>query len=102
MSKLFLDDLRQPPDTTWTLVRTTDEAIQWVQVNGCPECISFDYYLANGLDSMPFVNWLIERDKAQNGAFFPKNFIFEVHSNSPWGRSKIRRMMESYLSSRTS
>lgn len=100
MSKLFLDDLRQPPDMTWSLVRTTDEAIRWVQTNGCPECISFDFYLANGLDSTPFVRWLIEQDQAQQGNFFPPNFTFELHSNSPAGRAKIRYLLETYLASK--
>lgn len=97
MSKLYLDDLRQPPDTTWTLVRTTDEAIRWVQVNGCPECISFDFYLAHGLDSLPFVNWLIAQDKEQKGTFFPPNFTFEIHSNSLSGRAKLRNILETYF-----
>ena len=100
MAKLFLDDLRQAPDTTWSVVRTTDEAIRWVQTNGCPECISFDFYLANGLDSLPFVHWLIEQDKEKNGAFLPKNFSFEVHSNSPAGRAKLRYLLETYLASK--
>ena len=97
MAKLFLDDLRQPPDTTWTLVRTTDEAIRWVQLNGCPQCISFDFYLAQGEDSLPFVNWLIAQDKEQGGTFFPPDFVFELHSNSPAGRAKIRHLLETYF-----
>ena len=100
MSKLFLDDLRQPPDMTWTLVRTTDEAIQWIQANGCPNCISFDFYLANGEDSLPLVKWLITQDQEQQGKFLPPDFTFELHSNSPAGRAKLRYLLETYLASK--
>ena len=44
MSKLYIDDMRRPPDTSWDLVHDVTEAIVYVSTNGCPDEISFDVY----------------------------------------------------------
>ena len=95
--KLYIDDMRQPPDSSWDLVRDTVEAIAYISQNGCPKEISFDYCLANGLTIMPFIDWLIKIDKENNGKFIPKDFCFDSHSSSIAGTAEILRVLGNYL-----
>ena len=99
MKKLYIDDLRRPPDTSWDLVRNTSDAIIYVMTNGCPDEISFDYCLANGQNIMPFIKWLIEQDTLNTG-FIPKNFEFDSHSSSDYGTQLIYDTLNNYLKSR--
>ena len=100
MSKLYVDDMRRPFDTSWDLVTDTASAIEYVTINGCPDEISFDYCLANGKTIMPFINWLIEQDKIENGNFIPEEFQFDSHSSSLSGSAEIMRVLGSYLKNR--
>ena len=100
MTKLYIDDMRRPPDATWNLVHDTAEAIEYVLQNGCPDEISFDYCLARGLTIMPFIHWLIEEDKKSKGTFIPKDFCFDSHSSSILGTSEILRVFGGYLKKR--
>lgn len=44
IKKLFVDDIRQPPDDTWTLARTVTEAIRYIDLYGVSiEEISLDH-----------------------------------------------------------
>ena len=97
MIKLFIDDMRRPPDTTWELVRTVADAIEFISINGCPNIISFDYCLENGLTTMPFVEYLIAEDKKTNGQFFPADFKYFIHSSSIYGRELIFKTLNDYL-----
>ena len=97
MAKLYIDDMRRPPDTSWDLVHDTAEAIAYVSQNGCPKEISFDYCLAKGLTIMPFVRWLIDEDKKSKGTFIPPDFCFDSHSSSIAGTSEILRVLGDYL-----
>lgn len=99
-TKLYIDDLRRPPDFSWDLVKTTDEAVFYVQVNGCPSFISFDYCLGRGQTIRPFVMWLIDEDKRQNGRLIPPDFAFESHSSSPSGTAWITLTLGQYLLNR--
>ncbi len=99
MKKLFIDDLRTPPDSSWALVRDTADAIIYVKTNGCPDYFSFDYCLAGGKNILPFIHWLIEQDQKQSG-FIPKNFQFDAHSSSMFGAEQIDFLLGGYLKSR--
>ena len=100
MTKLYIDDMRRPPDTSWNLVHDTAEAIEYVSQNGCPDEISFDYCLAHGLTIMPFIHWLIDKDKKSKNTFIPKGFCFDSHSSSIAGTSEILRVLGGYLKKR--
>ncbi len=100
MNKLYIDDMRRPPDSSWDLVQDTAAAIEYLTLYGCPDEISFDYCLANGLTIMPFIDWLIDMDKKQNGAFIPVNFQFDSHSSSIAGTRQILMVLGNYLKSR--
>ena len=100
MSKLYIDDMRRPPDMSWDLVCDTASAIEYVSSYGCPDEISFDYCLKDGLTIMPFIEWLIAQDKASKGAFIPKDFQFDSHSSSILGTQQILNTLTKYLNER--
>lgn len=99
MLKLYIDDLRYPPDSSWALARDIAGAIAYVLNNGCPDEISFDYCLQKGQNIMPFIEWLIEQDKKQTG-FIPDCFVFDSHSSSAFGTQMIYDVLNTYLQSR--
>jgi len=117
MKYLFLDDERIPKDVYWTLiggvghwgadwqiVRSLQEAKDWVLKNGFPDVISFDHdlgeahYYGNYEDKTTgydFAKWLIEHDMDTKS--MPENFKFTVHSLNPTGAENIRGLLENYL-----
>ena len=90
MIKLFLDDIRQPPDATWVVVRSHDAFIDFLQSNPTPELISFDHDLGeNAPTGMDCAKWLVE-----NGC---SGFDFTVHSANPPGRANIEGLLRNWL-----
>ena len=61
-SRLYVDDLREPPDADWTVARSSTEAIAFIEEQGCPDEISFDHDLGGDDTAMVIVKWMIERD----------------------------------------
>jgi hypothetical protein len=47
MSKLFLDDIRPAPDSSWAVVRSYETFCDYIRENGVPDFISFDHDLAD-------------------------------------------------------
>ena len=100
--KLYLDDVRDLPDDSYSLVRSYEEAINYVKDNGIPSFISFDHDL--GLDEnkqlaktgFDFAKWLVEMD-IDNIFLFPKNFSFYVHSSNSVGKENIYSYLTNYL-----
>ena len=104
---LFLDDLRDPPDTycmgtiEWTVARSFAEAKRLVEEYGCPWTCSLDHDLGcrNGLlepTGYDFAKWLVERH--MDGALeFPEDFVYTSHSANPIGRMNIINLLRSYL-----
>lgn len=101
-TKLFLDDERKLPDDSYSLVRSYEEAVNYVKENGIPSFISFDHDL--GLDEnnqiaktgFDFAKWLVEMD-IDNIFLFPKNFSFYVHSSNSVGKENIHSYLTNYL-----
>lgn len=101
MKKLFLDDCRSIPDSSWDVVRSYKEFVEFIEKNGVPDIISFDHDLA--FEHYPFseespgleipydkytektgydcAKWLIENDKLPTKYF--------VHSMNPVGKANI-------------
>ncbi len=100
MKKLFIDDLRRPPDSSWDLVRSNQEAINYVLLNGCPDFVSFDYCLSAGQTIRPFILWLIEEDKRYEGKLIPEAFQYDSHSSSDAGTQWIMITLGQYLLNR--
>lgn len=97
-TKLYLDDLRTPTASDFIIVRSSNEAISYVQENGCPEFISFDHDLGGDDTAMNFVKWLVNNDLDNDGKTIPSNFTFQVHSANPVGAQNILAYLTSYLS----
>ena len=119
MKYLFLDDERVPSDVTWVpigtgksfhesrgapweIVRSYDEAINWVLKNGIPNVISFDHDLGwdeqdrvIGKTGYDFARWLVEYDLDTNT--MPVDFSFTVHSMNPIGARNIKSLLDNYL-----
>lgn len=75
--KLWVDDLRPPPDDTWHWVVSSDEAIRCLQDN-CVAAISLDHDLGGPDTTRPVVTWMATEDH------WPK--IIFVHTMNSVGR----------------
>lgn len=96
MTKIFLDDLRDPPDNGWIVLRSFDEYTRWLSDNGIPTVISFDHDLGEGPTGYDALKWTIE--KYLDGQLdFPKDFTYYVHSANPIGKKNIVSMMDNFL-----
>ena len=96
---LYLDDVRVPKsDRAWTIVRSYDEAIELMIKHGCPKYMSFDHDLGEGLSGYDVAKWMVIKDHANEGAFIPEEFEYNVHSANPVGAEYIRSHLEHYMS----
>ena len=93
--KLFLDDLRDPPDDTWTIARSFSEAVALIEEHGIPGTISFDHDLGDDKTGLDFAHYLIDLDLEKH--LLLDNFTYQVHSANPVGRDNIVGLMERYL-----
>ena len=95
--KLWIDDIRTPPDETWDWVFTSDAAIAYMktwQEDSIGEwfvfdTISFDHDLGGDDTTRPVVIWMIE-----NNIRFRH---YHVHSANPIGYEWLTGMIERYL-----
>lgn len=95
--KMFLDDERFPIGDDWFICRSFDEAVHFINRNGCPDFISFDHDLGDdSFSGYEFARWLVDQDLDQGG-FIPSNFQFYVHSQNPVGAENIRKYLSNYL-----
>ncbi len=95
--KLFLDDIRDPPEGEWIVVRSYLDAIDYVTANGVPQICSFDHDLGIGPTGYDFVKYICEIDMDRDGTFIPKDFSFVVHSANPVGKNNIEQYLTNYL-----
>jgi hypothetical protein len=91
--KVFLDDRREAPDASWTLVRTPAEAIALLESGEVTE-ISFDHDLdfedGQELCGYDVLVWIEER-VALHGFDPPR---MSVHSANPPGHERLLRGIE--------
>lgn len=99
--KLFIDDIRNPPNDDWVIARTSKKAIQLIKSFGFPTHISFDHDLGEDDDAMKVAKWIVETDinevEKGNNNWIPKNFSFTVHSANPVGKKNIESLLTQYL-----
>lgn len=100
--KLYLDDIRNPKTEGWTVVRSYNEFVNFIKVNGIPDEVSFDHDLAfTDFDTSPTgefqektgydaAKWLCDYCWT-NGLPVPK---WNVHSANPVGRQNIEDLMK--------
>lgn len=90
--KLFIDDIRMPPDDSWVVARNYDEAIRILDTGIVSE-ISFDHDLGNSLEKTGYniVCWIEMKLFTGEWAFVPK---MSVHSMNPVGRRNIQTVID--------
>ena len=96
--KLFLDDKRDPPgEIAWShiVVRSYEEAVEYVTQFGFPEEVWFDHDLGTEKTGLDFAHFLINLD-LDTGAM-PVQFTFRVHSANPAGHDNIVGLLDRYL-----
>src|SRR3954465_14214809 len=90
-NKLFLDDMRNAPDDTWSVVRSYDEFTQFILTNGVPDFIAFDHDLGGVLineeekTGFDCARWCVEY------GYLPKIAI--VHSHNHAGAQRIMNLL---------
>ena len=98
--RLYIDDIRNPKTIGWNIKRTSQDAIDFMEVSGCPEYISFDHDLGGDDTAMVVVKYMVNRDLDEGGKFIPLNFEFNVHSANPVGTENINSYLNSYFNHR--
>lgn len=100
--KLFIDDIRNPPDDSYAVARSVIEAQLMISFYGMPNFISFDHDLGidESGDILPsgydLAKWIVEMD--MNGAIvLSDSFDFTIHSMNPIGAGNIRAYLDNYL-----
>jgi hypothetical protein len=94
MVKLFLDDVRTPPDNTWIVLRNYSEAVQFIANKGVPDIISFDHDLGEEESGYDFAKWLVQ--KHLDGDIDILNIEIRIHSANPVGRENIQGLFKSF------
>lgn len=98
--KLFLDDIRNPPDASFTVVRTYEEFTKYVDINfeNITE-IWFDHDLQDfksgreftGFEALKYyVHFVVELDRC-----FVKRVVF--HTYNPVGRERMMKYAHDFL-----
>lgn len=116
--KLFLDDVRQKPDDSWTQAWTAEEGQELILKYGIPNEASFDHdlgytvpdelkktgpvgpfvktqigYMRKGVQvemtGYDLAKWIVEMVKTGK-LELPSDFTYHVHSANPVGAGRIR------------
>jgi len=92
--KLYLDDIRDPKNNGWIVLRSYDEFIDWIDKNGLPDEISLDHDLGDDKTKTGYdvAKW-IGQYCWDNGLPIPN---WNVHSANPVGRDNITQLLKSY------
>lgn len=113
--KLYIDDIRNPPDGSWVVARSVDAAITYIRTYGFPRFISFDHDLGLKLrvrddnaiillaeeedteapSGFDFAKWLVNEDLENR--WMARGFDYHVHSANPVGAANIRGLLDHYL-----
>lgn len=95
--KLWIDDVRQPPDPDWIVIHSVNEAkaaIKWYehQYHDDTILLSFDHdagdYAKDGGDYIKILDWL-EREGIVDTGYF-----FHIHSQNPVGVQNMRTIID--------
>lgn len=95
--KIWVDDIRTPPDDDWHWWKSSEETIfflsEWKKLSDegmiePPEIMSLDHDLGGDDTTRPIVLWCCEND------FWPVEV--RVHSANPAGRYWLEGMIERY------
>jgi hypothetical protein len=96
MHNLFLDDERFPIGDNWEIVRSYEEAVEFVLKNGLPNFISFDHDLGTEKTGYDFAKWLVDHIMDND----LDKFEFYVHSQNPIGKRNIEEYLNGFFNQR--
>ena len=82
--KLWLDDIRHPPDSSWWWAKTFEEAVEVLTTMDIIE-ISLDHDLGHDKSGYDVACWI--EQQAYNGTLRPLTWY--IHSSNPSGRTRI-------------
>lgn len=96
--KLWIDDVRVPPNETWVWAKNFEQAVRVVAIRGLPDEISFDHDLglADERTGLDIAHWLVDAD-LDGTVNIPPDWNFHVHSANPVGARNIRETLAGYL-----
>jgi len=105
MKKLFLDDVRtiemvydKSEEQDFDIVRTYDAFVEYIEINGLPEFISFDNDLGLGNDGKEApdgytaAKWLV-----YDSGLDLSSLEYKVHSANPVAADQIRGLLNNYI-----
>lgn len=88
--RLWVDDLREPPDDTWSWAKTSLVAIEMLKLSGDGVSeMSLDHDLGGEDTTRPVVLWMCE-----NGSW--PDHVY-VHTANPVGREWLEGMIRRYM-----
>lgn len=95
--KIWVDDIRYPPNTDWIWVKSVNQAktlIEILENTNSEMIISLDHdagvYAVDGGDYINLLNWLEYRQRTQDGKIYP----IRIHSFNPIGVVNMRAIIE--------
>lgn len=104
--KLYLDDLRAPPDGSWTVARSVQAAWHHIREYGLPLEMSLDHDLGEAMCDAPvLLHSIIEAYLDANEIFGDPRFLgakaigIHVHSANPRGVENLQGLWASFLRS---
>ena len=96
--KIFIDDVRFPPDSSWLLVKDVASAMKCIKHNlNEVTLISFDHDLGEDVNQIPTTTIPIAtylEELAYNGQY-PKQLKLQIHSANPVGRKNLELIFKS-------
>jgi hypothetical protein len=102
--KLYLDDLRPPPDETWVVARSVPAAWHYICTYGLPREMSLDHDLGTDVDAPVLLHSLIEAyldhvESNPSDQHFAgvRNIKFKVHSANPTGSRNMEQLWANFL-----
>lgn len=97
--KLFLDDVRDPPDSSWTVVRTTKDCIAALENSQViVDVCSLDHDLGSeksNEDGYEVLKW-IERNCSRDTSYLPPRSIL-IHTSNPVARERMWAAVRSII-----
>ena len=89
--KLWIDDIRKPPDDTWIWAKSSRDAIEYIYCGGVGyfDLISFDHDLGGNDTSRTVVLFLCNHPD-----LWPNKCL--VHSANPVGKEWLEEMIKRY------
>lgn len=94
--KIFLDDVRSPPDASWVVVRTYDEFIDlWERCMGDVTHIAFDHDLGDEAPYKTGYGCACAVEESVYAGEIDHLPIMTAHSDNPFGNQRILQAITS-------